>query len=182
MSIELTTQITAMHTTDKEFEENNCATWKAKCSNYNLVFYGQSYEEVIDEACKKIEELYTSGNLQLVNQRGLRVRRGTQKVVVEVSIGVNPNTTLDMFQDGTEIDGAAEERDPASEEREEHTGSMTIMFGDDGVAQLVLSYRCKECGEVISVIDSLEEDFKEKNPACPKCHAENCWEPVEEHE
>lgn len=116
MSIELTTQITAMHTTDKEFEEHNCATWKAKCSNYNLVFYGKSYEEVIDEACKKIEELYTSGNLQLVNQRGLRVRRGTQKVVVEVSIGVNPNTTLDMFQDGAEIDGAAEERDPAAEE------------------------------------------------------------------
>lgn len=174
MSIELTTQITAMHTTDKEFEEHNCATWKAKCSNYNLVFYGKSYEEVIDEACKKIEELYTSGNLQLVNQRGLRVRRGTQKVVVEVSIGVNPNKSLADFmpeekeqkqEDKTslayyisevlgfkteeefkkhleedpsraaridlgykcwlfkktadaEIDGAAEERDPAAEESE----------------------------------------------------------------
>lgn len=59
---------------------------------------------------------------------------------------------------------------------------MEIIFDNDGTAQLVLHYRCRECGAVVAVPTHLEEHFKENNPACPKCHAENCWELIEEEE
>lgn len=59
---------------------------------------------------------------------------------------------------------------------------MEIMFDDNGTACLVINYRCKECGLVVSVLETEEKGFNEKNPACPECHAKNCWELIEEDE
>ena len=59
---------------------------------------------------------------------------------------------------------------------------MNLVYNDDGILEELLNFRCKECGIILPVLSSEEKKFKEKNPACPECHAKNCWELVEEDE
>lgn len=57
---------------------------------------------------------------------------------------------------------------------------MELVYDDDGILVDLLKFRCKECGIVLPVLGYDVEKFKEKNPKCPECNAENCWELIEE--